>query len=210
MALFNITKTERELKYGQLAYTKVPEIMNKYNLLIEEMSSKNDQKHLKITNDKLELLYDPDNVTDERLKFELDILKNLPEEFSQLNYDMFCYSYDYKHQIDKNIIKNLQSIAEVIHQKFYGILNKKIYNSNGVYFSTIEQITISEILEIIDEYHMECEKVVKVAEEFCNNYDIEIDDFWDQFGCSYYYSFCSWYDVRYDLKWIFNKNINKL
>lgn len=189
MALFNIPKTEREIKYRQLSYTKVPEILEEYDKLRNGIVN-DDPEYMKIGGECLEYLY-----TDEDVDVTCDI-EDLDKWFNV--YDEICYKIDQftfhvsnairdiSSQCLKDKKKQIDKIVSIIQSKYIQLIESKhlTRSSVKVYFSKAELVTVAEICEllaVLDEIVDEtscvpysiCEKIELILNEYPQKENID-------------------------------------
>lgn len=151
MPLFRTEIDDRIEKEGIIALTKVPEITRKYNRLREEVAKHNNPKHIKVTDEKLEMLYsvDEDDIDSVRVHIAcIDISREIKEMLDEIN--NFRKNISFHNLME--LIEILEIISNIISDKFEKIIKDKDFTKDEVYFSNLEHISVAEICELIDEY----------------------------------------------------------
>lgn len=145
------SKMQGKKQYGFSIVKDVLKIEKKYNELRKNVYFHNNPKHLKVTGEKIECLYldKPFDITTD-IHVLLDKKRNLIENFA----DMHLYKSATVNLVKiKKLLDLLEYVSKMINSKYDSVIKNKKFNKKIVYFSNLEQLTIFEICELLEEFY---------------------------------------------------------
>ncbi len=194
--IFGEVVTEEMIKEKIIENSKISKVRNKYSLLRQEISKKNDPKFVKKSKEKLYYLQNFDEIDISAdigmiCRYELDMLDKIIDEVAT---DL---SYDGKMRENLRILRFLAAtVADTIYHEYFKLLKSKNITEDE-YFSNIDYINISEICELLEVYEDYYYDILKNLKEIIGEEALE------KYTYTLYFDECLCNIFNY-LEWIFS------